>query len=94
VELRCKEWKITEKIVLDDVESFISNPPGGGRLEFARLLFYLGQGMGQKPPRKRFGVAWLGLLKTTSFFRLRLVLSVALLISEFIWKIQWAPIEI
>jgi hypothetical protein len=41
VELLCKEWKITDKRVLDEVKQFIQNLPGDGGLAVARPLFCL-----------------------------------------------------
>jgi hypothetical protein len=65
VELLYKEWEITDKRVLDQVEGFIRNPPGGGSLAVARLLFSLGRWRGTEDLEDEVRRCLVALLKTT-----------------------------
>jgi hypothetical protein len=45
VELLCREWEVKDKRVVNEVKSFIRNPPGGGTLTIGWLRFYLDRGL-------------------------------------------------
>lgn len=77
VELLCREWEITDKRVLDEVEDFIRNPPGARGRSLVGCCSVFARGSPQRTWRMKFGDCWCSLLKTMSLLMLRLVFGLS-----------------
>jgi hypothetical protein len=41
VDLLCREWEVTDKSILGYIDRFMENPPDGGSLDVAKLVYQL-----------------------------------------------------